>query len=115
MPYNPYFPAAYQQYQQMPTQTRTVEAIPVDNEDAVVSFPVAVGATVMLVAKDDHFVAFKTNGMNGESTVSFYDKRPPAPPTPVFDPKAYVTRDELESRLAAILKPQTRNAVKEAE
>ena len=105
MPYNPFFPVNYQPYQQyQQPQTRTVEAIPVDDEDVVLSFPVAVGATVMMVAKDDRFVAFKTNGMNGESAISFYDKRPPAPAQEPFDPSLYVRRDELERIIANMRK-----------
>ena len=110
MPYNPYFPVNYQPYQQQP-QTRSVEAIPVDNEDVVLSFPVAVGATVMMVAKDDRFVAFKTNGMNGESSISFYDRRPPAPAQEPFDPSLYVRRDELEKLIASIRKEETHELV----
>lgn len=103
MPYNPFFPVNYQPYQQQP-QTRSVEAIPVDSEDVVLSFPVAVGATVMMVAKDDRFVAFKTNGMNGESSISFYDRRPPAPEPVPFDASQYVRRDELEKIIANMRK-----------
>ena len=105
MPYNPFFPVNYQPYQQQQyqqPQTRTVEAIPVDDENVVLSFPVAVGATVMMVAKDDRFVAFKTNGMNGESSISFYDRRPPAPEPVPFDASQYVRRDELEKIIASM-------------
>lgn len=36
-------------------------------------------------------------------TLDYYDKRPPAPPAPVFDPSAYVRKDELQEILAATL------------
>ena len=36
----------------------------------------------------------------------FFDKRPPSPPAPVFDPAAYVTREELEKRIAEISAPK---------
>ncbi len=101
MAFGPYFPANYQPY-----QTRTVEAIPVDNENAILGFPVAVGATVMFISKDDHFVAFKTNGMNGESAVTFYDRRPPAPAPEPFDPSLYVRRDELDKLLKGMRKDE---------
>lgn len=85
--YNP-----FQSLQSMPQpapqqqQSRMVEVIPVANENAVVDFPVPVGVTQEFVAQDDSFVAFKSNGVNGQSDVVYYDKRPPAPPAPAFDP-----------------------------
>lgn len=119
MGYNPtmYFPQGYQplaqpypaapQYAPQPAPaTRAVEAIPVDSEDQVFTWPVNVGATVLFMAQDDSFVAFKTNSLKGEDAPVFYDKRPPAPPAPVFDPEAYVTKDELDRRLAEISEPR---------
>jgi hypothetical protein len=102
-----YFPQQYQPFQQpMMPQTRMVEVVPVDTVDAAREFPVAIGATVIMIAKDDSFMAVKINGVNGQSSFEVYDKRPPAPPAPVFDPSAFVTKEELESRLTAILKPR---------
>lgn len=101
---NPYM--ATQMYQQQmqqaqqQTQTRTVEVVPVPNEQTVYEFPVAVGVTQEFMATDDSFVAFKTNGVNGQSSVSFYDKRPPAPPAPAPE---YMTRAEVEELIAAAL------------
>lgn len=97
------FPVGYQPYQMMPqqmqqqTQVRTVEVVPVANEQAVYDFPVAVGMTQEFVATDDSFVAFKTNGVNGQGSVSFYDKRPPA--APKADPE-YMTRADVEALIA---------------
>ena len=111
IPFNP-FPATYQapvyyppQPQMQPVQqpSRTVEVVPVESEDAAASWPVAVGATQMLVARDDSFVAFKTNGVNGQSSFIVYDKRPPAPPAPAFVPGEYLRKDELKSAVEAIL------------
>ena len=107
MAYNPmnYLPQYQTPYYQQPVPTtRAVEAIPVDNENQVLTWPVNVGATVLFMSKDDSFVAFKTNTMKGEDAPVFYDKRPPLPPQPAFDPSAYVTRDELEKRLMAFQK-----------
>ena len=116
MAYNPmmYFPQNYgyqqpiyqpaPQPQQMPS-SRMVEVVPVDTVRVAEEFPVPIGATVMMIAKDDSFIAVKINGVNGQSSFAVYDKRPPAPPVPSFDPQAYVTKDELEARLAAISKP----------
>lgn len=110
MAYTPqnYFPMGYQipQYpfqQQAPTtQSRMVEVVPVDNVAAAESFPVPVGATQILMAKDDSFVVIKVNGVNGQSSFDVYDRRPPAPPAPAFDPALYVTREELETRLSGL-------------
>lgn len=122
MAWNNGFPATYQpmgvpQYQppvyqaqpvQAPVQTnsRMVEVIPVDTEENAAGWPVGVGATQMMIAKDDSFIAFKTVSVNGQTEFAVYDKRPPAPPAPVFDPKVYVRRDEVETLIAAALAAQ---------
>ena len=97
--YNPYLPQNYPMYQQ---QTRMVEAIPVDTVEEAARIQVQIGGTVLAVARDDSFIAVKSVGMNGQDSFNVFDKRPPAPPAPVFDPTSYVTKDELEARLAAI-------------
>lgn len=100
MAFNPYMPYQYQpQYQ----QTRMVEAVPVDTVEEAAKIQVQIGGTVLAFAKDDSFIAVKSVGVNGADSFNVFDKRPPAPPQPVFDPAAYVTKDELESRIAAIL------------
>lgn len=117
MAYNPalYFPQNYQPMYQMPQpmpqaipqpaapQSRMVEIVPVDTEAAAETFPVAVGATQMMIAKDDSFIAVKINGVNGQSSYAIYDRRPPAPPAPAFDPAEYVRRDEIETLVSAAL------------
>lgn len=116
MAWNPqmYMPQQYQpMYQPMQPQSRMVEVVPVDSVDSAKEFPVAIGATMLMIAKDDSFLAIKINGVNGQSSFEVYDKRPPAPEKPVFDPAVYVTRDELESRLAAIMKPSKKEAGEE--
>ncbi len=98
---------------QQPVQTRAIEAIPVDSEEQVQTWPVNVGATVLFMAKDDRFVAFKTNDVKGELPPVFYDLRPPAPPAPVFDPAVYT---DLEKRVAALeANSAPRRAKKEAD
>lgn len=129
MAWNNGFPATYQQmympqYQQPLYQqpnTRTVEIVPVDNEDSAAGFPVGMGATQMMIAKDDSFVAVKSVSVNGQSDFVIYDKRPPAPPAPTFNPQEYVRKDEVETLVAAALAAQTsqpaakRSAKKEEE
>lgn len=129
MAWNNGFPATYQQmympqYQQPVYQqpnTRTVEIVPVDNEASAAGFPVGMGATQMMIAKDDSFVAVKSVSVNGQSDFVIYDKRPPAPPAPTFNPQEYVRKDEVETLVAAALAAQTsqsatkRSAKKEEE
>ena len=100
--YQPLMPPQYSTQIQQPAG-RMIEVVPVDNEEAAAAFPVQVGATQVMFARDDSFIAVKSSNVNGQSSFDIYDKRPPAPPQPAFDPQAYVTKDELEKRLAAIL------------
>lgn len=115
MPYNPmnFFPATYQPYmpqmpQQIPQQMMTpptirAEIVQVDDETAAANYPVGAGSSQMMIAKDDSAIFVKTAGANG-TTLDVFVKRPPAPPAPVFDPAAFVTKEELEARLAALSK-----------
>ena len=114
-PFNNGFPASYQQfdpyqvYQQQQTAqpaSRLVEVFPVEGEADAEKFPVGVGATGMMFAKDDSFIAVKSVGVNGQVSCIFYDKRPPAPPVPAFNPADYVRRDEVEAMIAAALKKE---------
>lgn len=118
--YQPFNP--YQQYQQQyqPTpqmspaqmagtsqqQTKYVEVVPVDTVQEAEACPMAAGSSFLFFARDDSFIAVKSVGVNGQQSFSVFDKRPPAPVVPPFDPAAYVTKEELESRLAAILAPK---------
>lgn len=136
MAWNNGFPATYQPmgfpqyqppvYQTQPVQSaqqpiqansRMVEVIPVDTEENAAGWPVGVGSTQMMIAKDDSFIAFKSVSVNGQTEFAVYDKRPPAPPAPVFDPKVYVRRDEVETLISAALAAQSmpKRSKKEAE
>ena len=121
MAYNPalYFPQNYSPMYQMPQampqmpqqampQGRMVDIVPVDSVEAAETFPVAVGATQMMIAKDDSFIAVKISGVNGQSSFSVYDKRPPSPPAPAFDPSEYVRKDEVETLVSAALAMRSR-------
>ena len=111
----PYFPAGYQPYQpfyqpqqapqqaQVQAQTKLVEIMPTDSVDNAAAWPVQVGSSQIFVARDDSFIAVKSVGVSGDSSFAVYDKRPPAPPEPKFDPGAYVRRDEMESLVLTIL------------
>ena len=102
MGFNPYYPAAYQPYQYQ-QQTRMVEAVPVDTVEEAAKIQVQIGGTVLAIARDDSFIAVKSVGVNGQDSFNVFDKRPPAPPAPSFDPSMYVTKEELERRIAAIM------------
>ena len=121
--YNNGFPATYQQYYpqyqtqpqyqapQQQTQTMTppmvhADIIQVSSETEAANYPVAAGASQMMVAKDDSAIYVKTAFANGQSSLSVYTKRPPAPPEKPVDLSVYVTREELETRLAALSKKE---------
>lgn len=90
-----------QQAQQQPS-SRMVEVVPASSEQAAMEFPVPAGATQMIIGNDDSFIAVKAVSMTGQITFDIYDKRPPAPPEKPVDLGAFVTRDELEKRLAEL-------------
>lgn len=90
-----------QQAQQQPS-SRMVEVVPASSEQAAKEFPVPAGATQMIIGNDDSFIAVKAVSMTGQITFDIYDKRPPAPPEKPVDLGAFVTRDELEKRLAEL-------------
>ena len=117
------FPATYQpMYQPYPyqpvtqsnqpaVQSRMVEVFPAEGEAAVPSFPVNNGGTVMIMDRADAFIAVKSVSLDGTPSITYYDKRPPAPETPPVDMGAYVTREEFEARLSAFA-PVTKRASK---
>lgn len=119
MAWNNGFPATYQpMYYQQPqpmyqqpaqNNSRVVEVIPVDNEESAVGWPVGVGETKELMSKNDAFVCFKSVSMNGQTEITFYDKRPPKPPEPVFNPTEYVRKDELRALITETMKGEIDN------
>ena len=124
MAFNNGFPVGYPQYypyQQMPqpaqqvqTNSRMVEIVPVDTEEIAAGWPVGIGQTQAMMAKDDSFIAFKTVSVNGQTEFVVYTKRPPAPPEPKLDLGNFVTWDKLEERLANFV-PSTRRSAREKE
>ena len=103
MAYNPYFPQTYQPYPQMMTPpTIRSEIVQVDNEEAAANYPVGSGMSQMMIAKDDSAIFVKSATPNG-SRLDVFVKRPQAPQKPAFDPSAYVTKEELETRVAALI------------
>lgn len=93
-----------QQPQMMTPPTIRAEIVQVDGEEAAGNYPVGAGASQMMIARDDSAIFVKTAAANGQGyTLDVFVKRPPAPVKPPVDMGAYVTRDELEERLTAIL------------
>ena len=109
----PYQMPQYQPQQQAQASSRMTEVFPAASEKTVLEFPVTAGTTQMFVATDDSFIAIKEASVTGQITTQFYDKRPPAPPEKPVDLTAFVTREELEQRLAALSTPAKRPAKKE--
>jgi hypothetical protein len=98
-------PAQQQQQQQMMTPpTIHAEILQVDSEQSAENYPVAAGASQMMIRKDDGEIYVKTAYANGQSRLDVYVKRPEKPVKPVFDPDAYITKDELENRLNRLIK-----------
>ena len=113
------------QHQQQPMQaqqanqqnSRMVEVVPAASEKAAEEFPVAAGATQMIIGSDDSFIAVKAVSVTGQVTFDIYDKRPPAPPVQPLNPEDYVRRDEIGQMIAAAIQSaqKTRRSTKEAE
>ena len=90
--------------QMMTPPTIRAEIIQVDDETAAENYPVGAGSSQMMIAKDDSAIFVKTSAPNGNGyTFDVFVKRPRTPQKASFDPDRYVTREELESRLQAIL------------
>jgi hypothetical protein len=85
---------------QQPPSTRTVEVEPADNVKAATEFPVAAGATKMIVGRDDSFIVVKAVSVTGQVTIDIFDRRPPEPPAPVINPDDFVRRDEIGELIA---------------
>lgn len=115
-----YQPFGYQNYQQMQgTQmsqanpqmmtppTIRAEIVQVDNEEAASNYPVGPGASQMMIAKDDSAIYVKSALANGQATLDVFVKRPRTPQKPPVNLDDYVTKEELENRLQAIIQPFT--------
>ena len=109
--YQPYQMPQYQQQAQQQPQGMTpptvhADIVQVSGEQEAAAFPVAAGASQMMVAKDDSMIFVKTAYANGQTNLEVYIKRPQRPVEKPVDFSLYVTREELESRLAALTAPK---------
>ena len=93
--------------QMLTPPTIRAEIVQVEDEKAASEFPVGAGASQMMIAKDDSAIFIKSALQNGQTTLDVFEKRPPAPPAPAFDPGEYVRKDELETLVSAALAAQT--------
>lgn len=126
MAYNNGFPMGYQYYmpQYQPVQTPymqqqtqqqpqamtppTIHAdiIQVESEADAERYPMAANQPPqMFMTRDESTIIIKTMLANNQHDLKVYPLRPPAPPAPPVDLAAYVTRQELDERLAALLRP----------
>lgn len=90
----------------MTPPTIRAEIIQIEDEAAVDRFPVAGGASQMFMTRAEDKIIIKTMGQDGPLPLVVYEKRPPAPPAPKFDPSEYVRRDEVETLVSAALAAQ---------
>lgn len=80
----------------MTPPTIRAEIIQIEDEAAVDRFPLAAGASQMFMTRAEDKIIIKTMGQDGALPLVIYDKRPPAPPAPKFDPAEYMRRDEAD-------------------
>ena len=97
--------------QQDMTPTIHAEIKQVDSIEAVDRIPLGAGQSQMFMTKDETAIVIRSMFANGQHTDVIYDKRPPAPPAPVFDPSEYVRKDEMEK----LIKDMIANRQKKAE
>ena len=68
----------------------------VDSIEAIDRVPMAAGTSQMFMTKDESAIVIRSMLANGQHSDEIYDKRPPAPPAPKFDPADYVRKDEMD-------------------
>jgi len=121
---NPYLPNNYnpygQQYQQpvpqpqnfsMPTIRAEIVQISGDREEAE-NYPVPTGGTQMMINKAEDKIFIKTVYANNQRNLDVYVKQAPAPAQPQPNFENYVTREELEQRLAQLGTPTQQQTVR---
>lgn len=89
--------------QMLTPPTIRAEIVQIEDEAAADKYPLGAGQSQMFITRAEDKIIIKTMGANGPMPLDVYEKRPPAPPAPVFDPGEYVRKDELEWRLNAFL------------
>ena len=103
----PMYPQYQQQIQQpqgMTYPTIHADIVQTDDDSVIERWAVAQDKAQMFINTGETRITVKSVAGN-TVMLDVFEKRPPAPPAPSFDPAAYVTREELESRLAAMSGP----------
>ena len=93
----------------MTPPTIRAEIIQIDDEgweNYVDRFPLGPGASQMFMTRGESNIIIKSMGQTGPLPLVVFDKRPPEPPAPAFDPEQYVRKDELEMLVSAALAAQ---------
>ena len=75
-----------------------------DSVQAALDFPIAAGATKIIIGKDDSFVVVKSVSVAGQVTADVYDRRPPEPPAKAVDMGEYVRKDEIRALVAEAIR-----------
>lgn len=104
------YPGAYPGGQMMTPPTIRAEIIQYGDEAEVDRFPMAAGNSQMFVSKDERTFIVKTMYGNGQFTKDYYDKRPPAPPKPEFNPDNYLTKDQVAEMIEAAVSARLKQA-----
>lgn len=89
--------------QQDMTPTIRMDIKQIESIDAISRTPPAPGTTGAYMTKDENTIIFRSVYANGEYTDKIYDKRPPEPQKPEFDPSAYVRKDEINDLISRAL------------
>lgn len=126
MAFNPYFPATYQNpyMQQYQPQQQSGGLIWVQGEAGAKSYPVSAGQSVLLMDSESNRFFIKSadaSGMPMPLRVFDYTERKDAvrasesASAAGLDISAYVTREEFEKRIAAILAKYEKESEQDAE
>lgn len=125
MPYNAGFPLNYVPFQpvqqpfqpaQQPFQAQaqamtppTIHAdiVQVDGIQVAESYPVSVGVPQMMISKDESEIYIKTAYANGQYSIDIFKKQAKPVQTAAPNLDDYLTKDEFESRIKAILEAKT--------
>ena len=86
---------------QMTLPTVHADILQVEDEAAMEQQPVNAGTSQMMISKDETVIGIKSVLANGESTMDIYRKQPKAAKPAGPD---YITREEFESRIAAMIR-----------
>ena len=86
---------------QMTLPTVHADILQVEDEAAMELQPVNAGTSQMMISKDETVIGVKSVLANGESTLDIYRKQPKAAKPAEPD---YITREEFESRIAAMIR-----------